>query len=163
MNRRVVAAAMMILGLGACAPSDVIQGPEAVRLAGAVAPDAASAAVEAADWEKAIALAVRMRQGDFNPMVMQMRVGFPYVLTIENADAEACAFKAPEFFASSAVKSLEPLDPPFEPGDTLVSVLVEPGQTRTVRLVPMKDGTYTYDDGVFGVFAGGEGYIVVRP
>ena len=158
MNRRVVvAAAMMVLGLGACAPTDVIQGPGAVRSAGAIAPDAASAAIEAADWEKAIALAIRMRQGDFNPMVVQMRAGFPYVLTIENADAEVHVFRAREFFASAAVKAVEPMDPPLKPGSTVVAILVEPGQTRTVRLIPMKDGTYAYDDGGPGIFVRGEG------
>lgn len=177
MKRLFVLAAVLVSGLAACAPADVVFGPtDTGRQAAGVQVDAIKAAVDGVDWAAATPITIRIRQNDFDPMVVSMRAGKPYTLTLVNGDDKVHAFVASEFFAETAVKSLEPAETPFTPGGLLVSVLLEPGATRKVELVPLRDGTYEFIDGVAGVFlpgshvsllnrlvVGATGYLVVRP
>lgn len=177
MKRMFVLAAVLATGLAACAPSDVVYGPgDMGRRADVASPESITKAVDEADWSKAVDLSLRIRQGDFNPMVLSLRVGAPYRLTLVNDDDVVHSFAAAEFFAEAAVKSLEPTETPIKPGSALEVVLLEPGASRTVELIPLREGTYDFEDGEPGIYmpglrlsvlnriiVAGKGYLIVKP
>ncbi|MGB0681204.1 MAG: hypothetical protein ACPGOV_00765 [Magnetovibrionaceae bacterium] len=62
-------------------------------------------------WQFAEVVPVRIRQGEFSPMVITLQQDEPYVLRITNRDDENHTFRAREFFRNVAVASAPGLGP----------------------------------------------------
>ncbi|MBL6929393.1 MAG: cupredoxin domain-containing protein [Rhodospirillales bacterium] len=103
--------------------------------------------VEEADWENAWTRTLRIRQGEFTPSLMVFRAGIPYVLTFENGDDIAHTFVASDFFKAVAVKSVVPSVEEIASGSKLVSLHLEPGESRKMSFVAVRDGYYYFRKG----------------
>ncbi|MBT3360507.1 MAG: hypothetical protein HN403_12860 [Rhodospirillales bacterium] len=122
-------------------------------------------AVTDADWEMALSRTLRIRQGEFSPSLMVLRVGTPYVLTLQNGDDVPHTFIAADFFNSVAVKSVVPAEEEISAGSKLVSLHLAPGESREMSFVAVRDGyyyfrkgpTYVLDKVHFSPFGTGEG------
>lgn len=105
-------------------------------------------ALDQAVWPDAEVLEVRVRQGRFEPMLLRMRQGLPYILRFTNADDQARIFNAPEFFSAVTVHKI--LIGPADIGETCVAaVAVPPQEVAEIQLVAERDGRYIFEDNAF--------------
>jgi uncharacterized cupredoxin-like copper-binding protein len=100
----------------------------------APAPVQSQAAI---DWSKAQPLNVIMIDDRFVPDKLTFRHGVPYQLHLENHGKEMHEFTAPEFFAASVVHN------PGVLANGGKDVVVQPGATTDVYLMPLKPGPYS--------------------
>ncbi|MEX2452023.1 MAG: hypothetical protein WD407_14295 [Rhodospirillales bacterium] len=101
--------------------------------------------IGAANWDTARAVNVRIRQGEYRPMVIGLTAERPYVLRIENADDSNRIFRAGEFFNAVAV-GLVRINGETESHTCLSSVTVAPRSTAEIWFVAMRDGRYEFED-----------------
>lgn len=130
----VVAAALTAAG---CATDAAVEGagchPDGTgRLAGV-------------DWAAAQSIDVRIRDGDFDPMVVAFVRDRPYRLRITNGDDGGHYFAAPDFFRTVAVDSVAVNDVATQPG-CIDRVRIPGGGTAEIRLMALRDGRYDLDD-----------------
>ncbi len=120
--------------------------------------------IESADWAAAETIEMRVRQGEYTPMLLFFGQGKPYVLRIENADDVSRIFRAEEFFGAIAPKSLTIAGHSHE---ACVSYFeMGPGETGEFKFVAARDGRYDFADNAlpYGVMLGapGTGVISIR-
>lgn len=153
---RLLAAAVLAAGLAACAAQDVVRTAEReVVLPGKEGTFTPAQAVAEVDWSEPEIRVLRIRQNEFTPVVLSFRPGVAYVLRLENRDDSPHSFRAGEFFEAIAVKSLSPAETELADDAVLVSIKLEPGQTRELAFVPFREGYYSFDDGFLGLPLGG--------
>ena len=130
-------------------------------LAGCMAPFGASGAigecatvdekaVKYINWARVPEIDIRIRNGEFSPMVVRMRQGWPYVLRIRNRDHETRTFRAPDFFRRVAVIKAT-VAGEDEDITCFGVVLVPPRQTAELRLVALTDGYFEYEDSMLPI------------
>ena len=104
--------------------------------------------VEAADWSKAEIVPIRIRQDEFDPMIIGLKQDRPYVIRITNADDTHHVFGAEDFFRSVAVAAVDTVDTGDDgDGQTCITrVVIDGGQTVEVVLVTVRDGRYEFAD-----------------
>jgi hypothetical protein len=116
----------------------------------AVPPDV----FEAVDWEAARRINVRIRHGEFDPSLIRLYLGRPYVMQIENRDRTSRRLQALGFFEAIYIHSLIRRD-----GTQAVScpwgIRVAPGEVAEVRFIAARDGRYEYGDDLLPVIFGG--------
>jgi uncharacterized cupredoxin-like copper-binding protein len=88
------------------------------------------------DWSKAERIDVTMVEYHFMPDHLTLRRGIPYRLHLENHGKELHEFTAPEFFAAATVRDPRML---WTGGH---EVVVQPGASADVYLVPQRSGHY---------------------
>ncbi|MDP6121505.1 MAG: hypothetical protein QF450_08915 [Rhodospirillales bacterium] len=101
--------------------------------------------VETADWSKVEIISSRIRQNEFNPIIINLKQDRPYVIRITNADDTGHFFGASDFFRSVAVAKVD------EGGDRddrtcVTRVNVGGGQTAEVVFVTVCDGRFEFAD-----------------
>ncbi|MSO84729.1 MAG: hypothetical protein EXR02_01405 [Rhodospirillales bacterium] len=129
------------LAVGACAPVPRIPSPYVG--CDEVPPDV----FESVDWDAARRINVRIRDGEFQPSLIRLYQGRPYVMRIENRDRGARRFQSREFFQAVYIHSLT------RPSGTYSvecpwGVRVSPGEVAEVRFIAARDGRYEYSDDV---------------
>ena len=109
--------------------------------------------VSEADWTDPGKLSVRIRQGEFTPMVFALTKNRPYEIEFENADDVSHVFQAPDFFRSVAFdkivadgKEIKKICPR--------SLVIEPGKKLMAYLIPVRDGRYEFSDNTFNLPTG---------
>lgn len=142
-------AALMLLGLAACAAPPPPAEPGADRAA-------------AADWSRTRLVEVTLDEYAFKPERITLRAGEPVRLRLANAGARAHDFTATAFFAAAATRPGDAAGPALRAAGG--SVDVPAGEAREVALLPLAPGTYPLDcdkplHGMFGM----TGEIVVAP
>jgi uncharacterized cupredoxin-like copper-binding protein len=85
---------------------------------------------ETVDWRQAREVELGISSFDIAPRTIQLKAGEPVLLRLVNRSGQAHRFLAPELFASARVHSRHRAD--VAGG----SILVAPGETREVALVP---------------------------
>lgn len=132
--------ALALLALAGCAYQDGVHSPITGRCLG----DAKERVLEA-DWSTARVVPLRIRQGEFSPILLNFRVDRPYVLRITNADDKSRVFRASEFFENVA---LARIDVAGDGGGSacVAAVVIGPGQTAEVQFVTVRDGRYLFAD-----------------
>ncbi len=128
-------------------------------------PEVSEKAVKRINWTRVPEVDLRIRHGEFSPMVVRLRQGWPYVFRIRNRDDRGHTFRAYDFFANVAV-----IQTSFgeEMADsTCYSTLWIPAhQTAEIRMVAVVDGHYEYEDQALPLltgFAGGpDGVIIIE-
>lgn len=114
------------------------------------------------EWGFAKVIPVRVRQGEFSPLVIYLRRDMPYVFRFTNADDRAHTFAAPDFFEAVAVSHLpgtsgpEPAAPlpsalvtaatPVPCNDDVSAIKLPADATVELPLVTMRDGRYSFQD-----------------
>ncbi len=112
-------------------------------------PDAEKRISEA-DWTDPGRLSIRIRQGEFTPMVFGLTKNRPYEIEFENADDVSHVFQAPNFFRSVAFDKI------VVDGEEIReicprSLTIGPGKKLTAYLIPVRDGRYEFSDNTFNL------------
>lgn len=134
--RRSVAAAVGVM-LAGC-------GSDGTHETAGCVPDASGRAA-AADWSTAQTIDVRIRQDDFDPMVIGLLRDHPYVLRLSNGDDDSHVFSAPNLFRTVVLDGLV-IDGQPQPPGCYTRVAVPANTTAEVRFVPLLDGRYAFND-----------------
>lgn len=116
---------------------------------------AAAPSTHPVDWSKAQRVNVTMVEYRFIPDHLTFRRGVPYRLHLENHGKELHEFTAPEFFASVTLRDPRVL---WTGGE---EVVVQPGASADVYLVPQRSGHYDLKCADHD-WAGMTGEIIVR-
>lgn len=117
------------------------------------------------NWARVPERELRVRDGEYSPMVMRLKQGRPYVIRIRNRDDERRVFRAPDFFEQNAVVAIGVEGQRAE--TTCVNAISIPArQSAEVRVVAITDGTFEYEDNAlllpYVMSAGPSGVIVVE-
>ena len=103
--------------------------------------------VEAADWSKVEVIPLRIRQNEFDPMIIDLRQDRPYIIRITNADDTRHFFGAGDFFRSVAVAKID-VGGDGDDRTCITRVSVDGGQTAEVVFVTVRDGRYEFADNI---------------
>jgi hypothetical protein len=97
------------------------------------------------NWARVPEVNIRIRHGEFSPMILRLRQGWPYVLKIRNRDHEDRTIKAFDFFRRVAVikASVAGQD---EEWNCNGAITVPARQTAELKIVAVTDGYYEYED-----------------
>lgn len=136
--------ALLFAFLSACTPPDFLIGYDTVNV------ENAKEVVAAADWKVAETIDIDIRQNEFNPPIIRLLKGEPYVMILENRDDVEHVFQAPEFFRQAAVLKLVQGEKEI-PGGGFNSVHLKPGEVKEIHVVPTRDGWYPFEDGAPGI------------
>ena len=97
------------------------------------------------NWTRVPEVNMRVRNGEFEPMFVRLKQGWPYVFRIRNRDDDSHTFNASEFLSAMAVTRITVAGKRWE--DTCVSsITVPPRDTAELRLVAAIDGHYEFED-----------------
>lgn len=111
------------------------------------------------DWNAVRKIEVRIRHGEFDPTLIRLMQGRPYVMRVENRDRQSRRLQSADFFEAVYVHSV--VSGPDGPQSTTCpsGVRVSPGEAAEVRFIAARDGRYEYSDTMipyaFGGIAGG--------
>ncbi|TCS65030.1 cupredoxin domain-containing protein [Varunaivibrio sulfuroxidans] len=127
--------------------------PDSVRALSAACPTDSSGALGKVNWKQAEHIRIRVRQGEYTPMVQHFVQGRPYVLSLVNGDTQTHYFSAPGFARAVLTDTLRPGG--GKTGrDCVNTVTLKAGQTVTWRFIAAHDGRYTYYDNAFALLGG---------
>lgn len=139
--------AAAVLGLAGCGG--------AAPLSGWSCDTETAASVKAEDWDKADVAAIRIRQGNFAPMIVHADKGKPTILRIVNGDDGFHTFRAPEFFDNISIAKVTRGTDQAGPGCHSL-MTIPANKTVEIHFVPLRDGRYEFtDDLVPAVLSGG--------
>jgi len=138
---RSILAAGVALGLSAC---NFLEGMELSfsRIGCAVFPETKVGAV---NWDTARSVNMRIRQGEYRPMVLGFTAERPYVLRIANADDSDRMFRVSGFFDSVAVGLVRVGGRNYET-TCLSAVTIGPREPAEIWFVAKRDGRYELED-----------------
>ncbi len=121
--------------------------------------------VRQVNWTRVPEVNMRVRNGEFEPMIVQLKQGWPYIFRIRNRDDKARVFAADDFFAKMAVLRIT-IDDKRQDNPCVSRITLPPRTTAELRLVAARDGRYEFEDTpvpVAGLFStGASGVIVVE-
>ena len=100
--------------------------------------------VSAADWKDAIVIEIDIRQNEFDPPLIHLFQGEPYIIVVENRDDVKHMLASPEFFKTAAIRKLITETEEIS-GANLVGINLDPGEVKEVHLVPVRDGWYHFE------------------
>ncbi len=147
--------------LSSCA---VTQGGSEFIALGCV--DDAEERLDGVDWESAWTVNLRIRQGEFNPMVVNMVENGPIVLRIINDDDSRHTVRSSEFFRSIALESIA-IGAEIDRDRCIDAVTVPARATAELRLMPVRYGRYDFEDSSILVsriaIASAVGVFVIEP
>ena len=128
--------------LTACAPAGRVKDHLVLAFAGC-----AETRLDDVDWSAARTLDIRIRQDEFQPMVIGLARDLPYVLHIRNGDSSAHRFRSPEFFRQAAVARITVDGKPRDlDGGCITGVSVPAKGAVEIRLVALLEGRYDFED-----------------
>ncbi|MEK7820850.1 MAG: hypothetical protein AAB543_07055, partial [Pseudomonadota bacterium] len=111
------------------------------------------------DWDAARKIVVYIRHGEFDPTLIRLMQGRPYVMRVENRDRQSRRLQSADFFEAVYIHSV--VSGPDGPQSTTCpsGIRVSPGEAAEVRFIAARDGRYEYSDTMipyaFGGIAGG--------
>jgi hypothetical protein len=117
------------------------------------------------NWAKVPEVNIRIRNGEFSPMILRLRQGWPYVLRIRNRDHEARLFKAHDFLNKTAVvkTTVAGVD---DDTSCLTSISIPARESVELKLVAVTDGYFEYEDSLIPwpglISTGPNGIIIVE-
>lgn len=119
--------------------------------------------LDKAAWDEADVVSVRIRQGEYVPMLIELETGRPYILRLLNGDDDNHVFRSKEFFANVSMAGVARGADEME-HVCFTSLLVPPGKSTEMRFVPLRDGHYDFfDANLPTVFPGSSsGVVIVR-
>jgi hypothetical protein len=113
--------------------------------------DTAGEALSQVMWDEAKVITLTHKDGEFTPMIVDMQKGKPYILKVINEEDSTVSFRAPEFFNNVSVSKISGTGyytdavPELE-NPLLVSFIVAPLGEREVRLVPLNEGSFQFEN-----------------
>lgn len=156
MNWGAVALAVMVLA--ACA------APSGVSNFGVAQCKQISQRAEAKiNWARVPEIEIRVRDGEYSPMVTRLQQGRPYVLRIRNRDDSLRVFRAKDFFERNAVIAVG-VEGVRSDHTCINAVSIPARQSAEIRVVAITDGTFEFEDNALllpFVFSGGASGVIV--
>ena len=151
----------LLLLLGACSALT----PVALYSGVIECPKVNAKALKMVNWTQVPEVSLRIRHDEFDPMVLRLRQGWPYVFRIRNRDDYVHTFRAYEFFSKVAVIEMTVGGRARE--ETCFATLRIPArQTIELRLIAVVDGFYEYEDNwmplPFLFSSGTDGVIIIE-
>lgn len=117
------------------------------------------------NWTRVPEVNMRVRGGEFEPMIVQLKQGWPYIFRIRNRDDYARRFSASDFFTDQAVIRIT-IDGERQDETCVNKITIPPRKTAELRLVAALDGRYEFEDTILpvtGLFSqGASGLIIVE-
>jgi hypothetical protein len=100
------------------------------------------------DWRDSREIDIRIRLGDFWPMVLELHRDQPYLLRITNVDAESRIFSSPDLFKVVYLRSvsIDGRAPEYNPADGL---RLPPNSSAEVQLVALCGGRFEFRESWF--------------
>lgn len=99
--------------------------------------------VAKADWDKARVITMRIRQGEYDPMIISLHIGKAYALRISNGDDVTRSFIANEFFGEAVAFKSVTANGLTDTG--CIGGLVLPAQASAeIQFVAARDGRYDF-------------------
>ena len=140
--RRVLVSVLALL-VSACA-SQVGVSTEPLQWPNPCIADAAER-VANVNWLEAETIDLRVRQGEFTPVLIRLKKDSPYVLRIANGDDGKRVFRSNEFFAAIALAKVIMGETEFTK-PCISAVTIAPRETAAVQFVAVRDGRYEFED-----------------
>jgi len=138
---RSIFSAIAAVGLSACG---FVEGLDfSFSQAGCV--DYPKTRVGSVNWDTARPVNMRIRQGEYWPMVLGFIAERPYVLRIANADSSDRMFRASGFFDSIALGLVRVEGRDYET-TCLSAITIGPRETAEIWFVAKRDGRYEFED-----------------
>ncbi len=134
------------LVLSACArEGSVVTALSGDTFYGAGCLSGGSKIAAAADWSKAKTIDVRIRQGEFSRVFLELKQNKPYILKLSNGDDSTRMFQAQKFFRTVALNKITIDGKSFK--ETCFSAInIPPLKVAEVSFIPTRDGDYSFDD-----------------
>jgi hypothetical protein len=140
-GHKAILSTCVALGLSACNFLEVMDFSFS-QVGCAFYPETKTGAV---NWETARPVNMRIRQGEYWPMVLGFTAERPYVLRIHNADDDDRRFRASGFFDSIAVGLIRVGERDYDT-TCLSAITIGPRQTAEIWFVAKRDGRYEFED-----------------
>ncbi len=102
-------------------------------------------ALKRVNWTRVPRVNMRIRNNEYEPMIVQMTQGWPYVFRIRNRDDRAHSFNAERFLRSMAVIRVT-IDGNRQNETCVSSLEIPAGATAELHLVAAIDGYYEFED-----------------
>ena len=116
------------------------------------------------NWARVPEVEIRVRDGEYSPMVTRLQQGRPYVLRIRNRDDSLRVFRAKDFFERNVVIAVD-VEGVRTEHTCINAVSIPARQSVEIRVVAITDGTFEFEDNALllpFVFSGGaSGAIVI--
>ncbi len=152
-------AALTVSALAACASSSGVSG-----FATSGCKQISKRAEAKINWARVPEIEIRVRNGEYSPMVTRLQQGRPYVLRVRNRDDSLRVFRARDFFKNNAVIAVG-VEGVRAPETCFASISIPARQSAEIRMVAVTDGTFEFEDNVillpFVLSAGPSGAIVI--
>lgn len=97
------------------------------------------------NWARVPERELRIRDGEYSPMVMRLKQGRPYIIRIRNRDDERRVFRAPDFFEKNAVVAIG-IEGVRAETTCIQAVSIQPREAAEIRVVAITDGTFEFED-----------------
>ena len=122
--------------------------------------------VKRVNWTRVPQVNMHIRSGEFEPMVIQMKQGWPYVFRIRNRDDSDHMFTSRDFFKNMAMLRIT-VNGDRKSETCIEKIKVPARQTVEMRLVAAVDGRFEFEDSpipIAGLFwsKGASGVIIVE-
>lgn len=101
--------------------------------------------LRALDWPNAKQFEVQIRNERFTPGTLIMQVNTPNVVRVINGDRNVRAFRAEEFFRSSAVARIV-YDGRIVPETCIDAIMMGPLKWAELHIVPLRQGDYRFGE-----------------
>jgi len=122
-------------------------------------------ALKQVNWARVPEVNMRIRNDEFEPMIVQMTQGWPYTFRISNRDDRAHTFNAQDFFKSVAMIRIT-IDGVRQDQTCFASVEIPAQKTAEMQLVAAVDGHFVFKDNwlpAASLLSGGaDGVIIVQ-
>jgi len=102
-------------------------------------------AIKKINWTRVPEVNVRIRNDQFEPMVIKLRQGWPYIMKIRNRDAGPHVFNSYGFFTNVAVNKITLNGKRIEQ-TCVAAIRIEAREMATIRFVAAIDGRYEFED-----------------
>jgi len=119
-------------------------------------------ALKKINWTRVPEVNVRIRNDQFEPMVIKLRQGWPYIMKIRNRDAGPHVFNSYDFFTNVAVTKITLNGKRIE-RNCIAAIRIEARESATIRFVAAIDGRYEFEDKDFDlpfVFSSGAAGVI---
>ncbi len=122
-------------------------------------------ALKQVNWARVPRVDMRIRNNEFEPMIVQMTQGWPYTFTIRNRDDRAHAFNAAKFLKSVATVRLT-IDGKRQDDTCITRIIIPANATVEMQMVAARDGHFEFEDNWLPpssfISSGADGVIVIK-
>ena len=122
-------------------------------------------ALKQVNWTRVPEINMRIRNDEFEPMIVQMTQGWPYTFRIRNRDGRAHSFNAKNFFKNVAMIRIT-IDGKRQDKTCFASLKIPAHTTAEMQLVAAVDGHFDFHDNWLPaqslISGGADGIIIVE-